>query len=157
MDRMDMEKEWRPTMNGQINSQIVHAQMFVAFLQERTQKRMSKRLRKIEVVETLPQPDPIRVVVKQRQERLQSLGNTEALIEQARARVMHDAQSEFRLLMEQLNAPHLNNQDHQVEEDKGYFLQGDEADQPMVDFAHPEEAFPILELDEQSSQRVGER
>ena len=144
-------------MNGQFNSQIIHAQMFVAFLQERTRKRMSKRLRKIEVVDNLPQPDPIRVVVKQRQEHLQSLGNTEALIEQARARVLQEARSEFRLVMEQLNAPHLNNQDRPDEESGDRILQGAKNDHPLVDLDIPEEAYPILELDGQSSQRVGER
>jgi hypothetical protein len=118
---------------------------------------MSTRQRKIEIVENLPQPDPIRVVVRKRQERLQSLGNTEALIEQARARVLQEAQSEFRLVMEQLNAPHLNNQDRPAEEGGDRILQGAKADQPMVELDPTEAVYRILELDELSSEKVGER
>jgi hypothetical protein len=119
---------------------------------------MPKRQRKIEIVESLPTPDPIRAVVRHRQERLQSLGNSEALIQQARARVLLEAQSEFRLVMEQLNAPHLNNQDRSIGEWEDRILQGAKADQPMVDLDPPEEVNQhFLNLDEQSSEKVGER
>jgi regulator of PEP synthase PpsR (kinase-PPPase family) len=158
MDQIDKDMEWRPTMNGQINSQIIHAQTYVSFLQERTLKRMLKRQSKIEIVENLPTPDPIRAAVRQRQERLDSLGNTEALVQQARARVLLEAQSEFRLVMEQLNAPHLNNQDRSAEESGDRILQGAKADQPHVDLDSPEEVYrKFLDLDEQYSKKVGER
>ena len=66
-------------------------------------KKAPKEKTKSAEIENIEHQDPVGRLLQERQKRLHKMGNSEALVREARAKLLQEAKAEFAALMYELN------------------------------------------------------
>ncbi len=112
------------TLNKSNHAQALHASQAAQGMKDAAQQlnnapRQSKAAKQQEMVSesssspvatTAPEDQAVRQLLEERQQRLQKLGNNEALVQQARAKLLRQASAEINAVMTELNAANRANQ-----------------------------------------------